>query len=379
MKKIMLWYLLLTKRLLKKPVFIVVLAMVPILVMSLNIVAQEDSGVISIALAQENKNDAMSSEIVDKLLSKNSLINYIECNSEDEAETFVREGKADSAWIFTDEMQGKTDHFVTNISEKNYIVRVVEREQTVPLLLSHEKLCGTLYKSCSESLYIQFVRENVNELDQMTDQQLMQYYDGIHADGNLFEYLYVDSDNSAEAVVGTSYLVTPVRGFMSVLIILCGLATAMFFMQDEKKGTFAWVSMRVRPFMSFGYHFTSIILISAVVLVSLFLTGISVSAVREVLMIMLYALCCTVFCMIVRLLCSDIKRLAVLTPFIVIALIAICPVFFDLEFLRPIQMFLPPYYYLNSVYDNRFLLYMVLYFITATALYALLCKLLKKV
>lgn len=379
MKKIILWYLLLTKRLLKKPVFIVVLVMVPLLVLALGMVSKEDSGVLTVALAQENKDDGLSSEIVNSLLSEHKLIRYIDCENPDEAERLVREGEANSAWIFANNLQIKVDEFVNDVSKKNCFVRVVEREQTVPLLLAHEKLSGVLYKHCSKSLYIQFARENVSELDAMSDDKLMKYYDEIHVDGNLFEYLLIDSEESTEKITNTSYLVTPIRGVLAVLIILCGLATAMFFMQDENKGTFAWVSFRARPFMAFGYHLTSIILISFVVVISIFITGISVFVAREILIMILYAICATLFCMIVRLLCKDIKILSTCVPIIVIGLIAVCPVFFDLNFLRPVQFALPTYYYLNCVYDNTFIMYTVIYMAILTAVYALLCRILKRI
>lgn len=378
LKKAFLWYILLTKRLLKKPVFIIILALIPLLAAALNIVAQQDSGVISVALAQENKNDELSSEIVSELLSENSLIRYTYCDAEN-ARTLLREGKVDSAWIFSDELQEKTDKLVTNISKSNYLVEIIEREKTVPLLLAHEKLYGTLYKYCSESLYINFIRTNVTELDYMSDKQLMQYYDEIHADDSLFEYLYINSNQSGQGTAEASYLVTPLRGIFSVLIILCGLATALFFMKDISKGVFSQVPLKSRPFVAAGYHFTSIIFISAVALISLFIIGIAVAPLREVVMAVLYAFCCTVFCMIIRLLCVSLKILSVMTPVIVIALIAICPIFYDFEALRAIQIFLPPYYYIKAVYNDAYLLYMAVYCVISSFVYLFLCKVTKAV
>lgn len=373
-KKAFLWYILLTKRLLKKPVFIIILALIPLLAAALNIVARQDSGVISVALAQENKNDELFSEIVSELLSENSLIRYTCCDTES-AKTLLREGKVDSAWIFSDKLQEKTDNLVTNISKSNYLVEIIEREKTVPLLLAHEKLYGTMYKYCSESLYINFIRTNVRELDYTSDERLMQYYDEIHADGSLFEYQHINSNNTSE----TSYLVTPIRGIFSVLIILCGLATALFFTKDISKGVFSQVSLKSRPFVAAGYHFTSIILISAVSLISLFVIGIAVSPLREVVMALLYAFCCTVFCMIIRLICVNLKIFSVMMPVIVIALIAICPIFFDFEALRAIQIFLPPYYYIKAVYNDAYLLYMAVYCVISSFVYLLLCKVTKAV
>ncbi len=377
-KKLLLWYLLLTKRLLKKPVFIIILVMIPILVLSLNLIAKQDSGVLTIALAQENTSDELSTKIINSLKEEKSLINYISCTPK-EAEQAVKEGKADSAWVFRDNTKERIDTLVTKISKRNYLVTVIEREHTVPILLSHEKLTGVLYSACSESLYLQFARNNSKELQSLSDNELMGYYNDIHKDGSLFEYCYIDSNNSAQQVIEAGLLVTPIRGILSVLVILCGLASAMLFIQDEEKGTFAWVSYKVKPYMAFGYHFTAIILVAVAMVISLMVIGVSVSFLREIAMIILYTLSCTSFCMIIRLICSKINTLAVLTPFIVIALIAVCPVFLDFKALRPIQMLLPPYYYLNSLYDNTFLFYMLIYSVLAFLVYIVVNKLKNKV
>ncbi len=378
LKKLLLWYLLLTKRLLKKPVFIIILVMIPVLVISLNLISKQDNGVLTIALAQEDSDDELSSEIVNSLTEEKSLISYINCTPQ-EAERAVKEGTADAAWIFRDNTKERIDTLVTDISKKNYIVTVIEREHTVPVLLSHEKLTGVIYKTCSESMYLQYAHNNTDALKKLSDDELMQYYNKIHKDGKLFEYCYIDSENSAQQVIESNFLVTPIRGILSVLVILCGLASAMFFMQDEEKGTFAWVSYRVKPFMAFGYHFTAIILVAIAMVISLAIIGVSTSFLREIVMAVLYTLSCTSFCMIIRLLCNKVKSLAVLTPFIVIALIAICPIFLDFKILRPVQMLLPPYYYLNSLYNNSYLLYLLIYSAIAFVIYMLVNKIRSKV
>lgn len=377
LKKLLLWYLLLTKRLIKKPVFIIILIMIPVLVLSLNLISKQDSGVLTIALAQEDTNDDVSSKIVNSLMEEKSLIKYINCTPE-EAERAVKEGRADSAWIFRDNLKERIDTLVTQISKKNYIVTVIERERTVQVLLAHEKLAGVLYTACSESLYLQFSRNNTDELKSLSDDELMKYYNEIHKDGKLFEYCYTASNTSAQKTIETSFLVTPIRGILSVFVILSGLACAMFFMQDEEKGTFAWVSYRVKPFMAFGYHFTAIILVALAMVISLTIIGVSASLLREIVMIILYTLSCTSFCMIIRLLCSNVKALAVLTPFMVLALIAVCPIFLDFKTLQPIQALLPPYYYLNSLYNNSYLCYMLIYSAVAFLVYIVISKLKNK-
>ena len=373
LKKAFVWSALLTKRFFKKPVFILILALIPLLVVALNIVANQDSGVASVALVQENKEDKLSSEIVEDLLSENSIIRYVQSDM-NESEELLKTGKVDSVWIFSDDFQKRTDKVAVSQSESNYLVKIIEREKTASLLLLHEKLYGTLFKYCSESLYLNFATENVDELKEKTEEQLMEYYDDIHTDETLFEYLHIGSDTSSQSINEENYLVTPLRGIFSILIILCGLAVSMLFQKDVSKGLFSWVPYRTAPVLACVYHYIPIIIISALSLISLIVVGLTGSILREILMIILYSLCCTIFCMIIRLLCGNIKVLSVLTPVIVVALFAICPVFYDFQSLWAIQMIFPTFYYLKAVYNDAYLLYMVAYFIISLCIYTLLSK-----
>lgn len=378
LKKAFVWSALLTKRFLKKPVFILILALIPLLVVALNIVANQDSGVVSVALVQENKEDKLSSVIVDDLLAENSIIRYVKSDIDD-SEKLLQTGKVDSVWVFSDDLKKRTDKVAISQSESNYLVKIIEREKTASLLLLHEKLYGTLFKYCSQSLYLNFATENIDELKGKTHEQLMEYYDNIHTDEGLFEYLHIGSGTLSQSKEEISYLVTPLRGIFSILIILCGLAVAMLFQKDVSKGVFSWIPHRITPVIAGIYHFMPIIVISVVSLVSLMVVGLSVSFVREILMIILYSFCCTIFCMIIRLLCGNIKILSVLTPLIVVALFAICPVFYDFQSLLAIQMLFPTFYYLKATYSDAYLLYMVAYCIISLFIYMLLSKAKKSV
>ena len=54
MKKALLWLWMLTKRLYKKPTFLVILVLIPALVLCYSAAAKEESGMITVALASED-------------------------------------------------------------------------------------------------------------------------------------------------------------------------------------------------------------------------------------------------------------------------------------------------------------------------------------
>lgn len=378
MKRLIMWFLLLNKRLYKKLTFIIILLLIPLTVLAMGIVAKEDSGFIHIALAQEDAQDEISSSIIKKLTAESRLILFTQYDTPVSATQAVSMGQADAAWIFPEDMQGKISKFVDSRLASDYIVTVIEREETIPLRLSHEKLAGELFNYCSDTLYINFVREELPQLDNLSDEEIMTHYENFIMDGELFTFAYPDSSRPTDDVKSLNYLLAPMRGLLAVLVMLCGLSAAMFYIQDEAHGTFAWLPHSRRPLAAFACQSIAILNTAVVMLISLAVIGLTVSVMREILMLILFTLCSTVFCMVFSEIFRNIKVLGAITPLAVVLMIAVCPVFFDLAPLRPLQYIFPPTYYINSAHSDKFLIYSVVYFFAGILIYGALRKILKR-
>ena len=378
MKKLLKWCTLLTKRLYKKPTFVIILILIPALVLGYGMVASEDSGMVTIALAQEDNQDAMASDVVTELMESSQLIRFIFCESPENAEESVRTGQADAAWIFAADMEEKVYDFLATRSKRDAFVRVLERESTVPVMLAREKLSGAVYACCSEALYLSYIRENVPEMAEISDEMLLSYFHEVTSDKDLFEFSYIDSEKSTEAAESASYLMTPVRGMLAVVIVLCGLATAMYYIQDDRAGTFAWAAENKRPLVELGCQMISVLNVSAVVLISLAVIGQTVGIGRELLVLLLYALSVAVFSMTLRRMLGSLRGLGTLLPLLIVVMLVVCPVFFDLGVLRQLQYLFPPTYFINAAYNDKFLLYMPVYTLALAAVYFLLGKIFQR-
>ena len=172
MKRLTKWFWLLNKRLYKKAAFLVLLAMIPLLVLLLGIVSRQESGFVRVALSAD-RSDPTAAEILDELNGSSALITFTETASAEEAQRMVRTGEADAAWIFPANLTEEIRAFAAVNGSREPVITVVEREQTVALRLSHEKLTSAVYKACSHALYLDFIRTNLSELDGLTDQELM--------------------------------------------------------------------------------------------------------------------------------------------------------------------------------------------------------------
>ena len=369
MRKIIKWFLLLNKRLYKKATFIIILALIPIVVLSLSIVAKNDSGIVTVALVQTD-DDAVSSQVINDLMLSSDLIRFEICDSPKTAIESVKTGQCDSAWIFLDNLSQRAQEFIADPDDNNAMVQVVEREQTILLRLSHEKLSSALYRYVSKEMYISYVRTNVAELNALSDEQLLQYYDSYFVDGELFEFAYPSSGGAVNKEIG--YLVSPIRGLLAVLVVLCAMAVAMFFEQDKKQGTFSWMPESKQIYIEFLCQIIAVFNVCAAILIALKISGLTGFMPREFVAIILYGFACALFGVLLRNLIENIKVIGALIPLFITAMIAICPVFFDFKELRSLQKVFPPTYYINAVYNKKYIVYLAIYILLcATAIFVL--------
>lgn len=366
MKKLLIWFWLLTKRLYKKPTFLVILFLVPLLSFGYQTITESDSGIVTILLTQEGS-DPIADAIIEELCSAEKLFRFQICDTPEEAALLVQTGKADAAWIFPTEMAGHLDAFLEDSHEHKPFVKVLQQEKNLALMLTRERLSGALYHHLAQRFYLQYTREEFPELADLSDEEMMAYYDAIEMTNTLFVYENVNH----QEVVEVHYLVAPVRGLLAVLIVLCGLATALYHMKDRQHGTFQWVPERLRSLPELGCQVVSVLHIGVASLLALVLTTLSSAIYLEIATLLLFTLCVAAFCMLLRSVCQQIKVLGALIPPLIVAMLLLCPVFFDLPSMRPWQILLPPTYYINAVYNPMYLLYMAIYTAICFGLYFL--------
>lgn len=364
MKRILKWFLMLSKRLYKKPSFVVLLVLIPLCVFAFRFAAGQDRGFVHIVLAQNENNDTVSSEVISDLLSENSLVHFTLADSPSSAVDEVKNGLADEAWIFPADTKGKISDFVGG--DNDYVVSVVTKEQSISLRLAREKLAGSLYKYCAKAYYIDYIRANLSALGDLSDQELITYFENVRVDEDLF--VFGNPADLSGADGDTNYLTSPIRGLLAILAVLCGMAATMYYMQDEAAGTFAHVKQRQRGLTAFGCIVTAVMNVSAVLLLSLCLSSLVGNIAKEILALLLYTFCCASFCLLLSRIFTSLRTYSAIIPLLTVVLIGICPVFFDFRDLSALQMLFPPTYYVNSVYDSRYLVYMFVYTVVCSML-----------
>lgn len=407
--------LLINKRLLKKPGFIAFLCLIPLLAGAASHMAQLDSGVLTIALACEDPDDATANDIIESLEKGSQMLRFVRCGQPDKAKELVYGGRADAAWIFRADMRAAVDRYVRNRVPSSAAVTVIEREESTALALTREKLCSALYPYASYSLYLLCLEELGADTNALGEKQLREYYAGSDVDADMFEVVYPDGERlsaggderttdgargddsadgqSGEAADGAqgesgagaregddagsaaasseaaqeSYLVSPVRGILAACVVAAGLASAMYLGDDMRAGRFEWLAKRRRAFVPAAYIFGAAIDTTVIMCLSLAVFGLSSGFAREVSCGAAFAFASAAFCIFVRELLPNNKLLAAALPVLLASSLVLCPVFLNFTAVRPLSLCLPGYYYLLSFRDIKYLHFMLLYAAAALA------------
>ena len=354
-------FLILNKRILKKKVFLCILLLIPLSVAALAIASAGDSGLVTIALSAEDLSDPTASAIIDDLIGSDSLIHFIVADTPSDAIDLVKGGNADGAWIFPEDMKEKIEDFANFSSDRNCFVLIVQREDSVFLKLSHEKLNSTLYPYISLAFYEDYVYDNILSPDELSSQTIKQYYDSINAEGeDLFQLVYASGGINEDAEE-ENYLLSPARGLMAILVMLGGLAAAMFYTSDESVGVFDRMPKGKRFAFAIEYHSVAVFDVAVAAFIAILIGGISVSFLYELVSISLYIIAVVGSCMLLRLVFYDIRILASITPALAIVMAVVCPIFIPPPSVPILQYLLPPFYYLNSIHKPEFLGYMAIF------------------
>ena len=343
-RRLRLWYALLTKRLARKPAFVILLLCVPLLAGAMAVVAKQDSSIVSVALVCDSA-DPAARRAADRLLHADSLVRCTEYATEAEARAAVSASRADAAWIFRDTASDEILRFASGRGTRGAVL-VVEREDTVFLRLAREQLAAALYPEASRALFRWYLTERLDAPDDAPDAYFDEYYRTQIAEDPIIVFSRLDGSAAAD---GGSYLVTPVRGLLALLLVLTGLASAMYYDEEARRETFLRLSPGPRRLLPLLYHLTALLPVALAALLALWAAGLLGPLPREAGLMLLYCLSAAVFSELLRKLCRTQARLGAAIPVLMAVMLALCPIFLDLKVLTPVRHLLPPYYYLNAV------------------------------
>ena len=357
LSKYLIWFYMLTKRLLRQWSFVLLLCLIPCSILLTNIAMSEESGVVHILLCAEG-NDAKTKEIIDNLINDDSIIRFSLCESPEEAEKIVANHKADAAWIFADDFTKKIDEYVKKSDIDEPFIRIIESESTIFSKIAKEKLFGEIYDSISYSIYENFVYSNIVSEEKVPQATLEKYYNKMQKGKDIVEIEHLNATPNDNKV---TYLTAPIRGILALMVVLCTLTSAMIFLREQSQGKFSWLPVRKRIIPAIASCFSAACLSALAAFITIQFSDISTSIGKEFFSMLLYILSVTGFCTVLLTFFKSSGKFGATIPGIIIVMLVLSPIFFNIKVLRPVRLMLPTHYYINSIYETTYYFYTLIY------------------
>ena len=361
------WFFMLSKRLFKKPVFIITLILIPLLGGMMSLAAKEESGIKTIILVAEGGSDEVSHRIVDALMNQDSAVNFKEYSDADEAIEQVEFGKADAAWIVP---AGLGEEFVKYAKDLSYdltATTIYQAEDDSIIRLVREKLNGAIFREFSREIYETF-RDDVSEVGLYPDkEEFMKYYEESALKESIVKFEYLGASEE-QVTAETDYLTSPVRGIAALASLICALGASLYSLQDEKNGFYSRVPTSRRLPLFFASNLSASIASSIAMVFALILSGTFTSASYEIPAAAIFALAAASFCTLMCRVFNSPFALGAAIPPVLLACAALSPVFVSVLIrFRPDLLF-PVTYALRAVLSYEYVGYGAIYSAAALAL-----------
>lgn len=271
-KKLFTWYLMFTKRLFHRGSFILILLMIPISIPCAKIAMEQDSGILTVALYSEDKNDVIANEIITTLTKDKSIIRYVIYDDIDDAVAAVQRQEIDAVWVFKAAMQKRIEEYVSENS-KEPMINVVATSYRTSIQIANEKLFAAIHPYISYGRFENYLYTEGVIPATVPKETVREHYDRYDYDGSIIKFSRLDATDGE--IRGENYLIAPVRGILSLIIVMCGVAAAMYFLTDMEAGRYDWLSYKKRMAPAFGSCLAATAVSSFAVLIALFLSGIA--------------------------------------------------------------------------------------------------------
>jgi ABC-2 type transport system permease protein len=317
---------------------------------------------LTVVLAEATSESSIPSEIISDLQKTVPTINFIVCDSEEEARNLVIAKKADIAWIFDSDFDSR----IEKAGKRGRILPVVtsvQGEDTVFLAYVREILCSKIFPYFSYAAYKAYILER---MPSVTDKELFFQYSRFSSLPKLFNHQTEGIQN-----VSQSYLMSPLRGMLALWLLMCAFAATLYFMQDSQRGSFVWFNNNQSLFFFLKITFIPLFDCALIMFLAILTGGIFNSFLLEIFSLLLLVLSSILFANLLRIITVKNYIFCAAIPIIILVTLVLCPIFLKVNSFRPIQLLLPVFYYLNSVYS--------LYYLFLFSMYTIILFILNKI
>ena len=353
MKRMGMWLLLMTKRLMKKPSFVIILVLLPVILVGYRFIISQDDGTLRACIYVPKGSDDYAKRVAEQLVNYDCAARFYMTDSEENLYSDVIAGRAEVGYIFPKDMR---ERFVSRKWDGAVTMVVSDTSQYAPFV--NEFVTVAVYSGIMEDYIADYLvtRSGLELTDEEIRPIIKENLAKQDEAGSLFTISYQDyytnTEVSYEEVMEENYLTKPIRGTVALFVLLAGLAGLVFWFQDNAEGRFKVMSYEKRPVINYGSLFLPTLLASIVGFVCILIAGLAGNIFKEIFVMFLYVIFVTGVCEILRVIVPSVNAICAAIPIIAVASYLCCPIILDLKKILPVVTYLrkilPPDYYLET-------------------------------
>jgi hypothetical protein len=357
------WLWLLMKRLLKQPMFVALLLLIPIIGCGISLLEQEGSGgAVAAVYVADGEWSGQIRNSLKALSSENSgggVIQYRFYDSDMEIERAVLTYEVDCGFVIGDDIAERVQN-----DDWRECIRVYTTESSSITGMAKERIAGVIFRLYSEDYYQKYMRQMGEDATFSAEDSIsaemdadkiaefaQQAYETHLVDGSTFSFTYDDQD-SQYSVGGNDSSVFPVKGVFAVLIFISGMCGMLEYERDKREQRFN----RLAPnWMTYIVNiWVTSFLASVAVYLCLWLTGdLQNTWLHQAAALLVYQWIIVLYCCILRVVLHRQETIAVAIPIFALCSMICTPVFVKLSLYVPIfkvlEKMFPVTYYLRIV------------------------------
>jgi len=350
------------KRLLKRPFYILTLFLLPLSVLFLKNCQTVEDAVLHVALySPEQGKDSAASDLIQEIeLLSNTAVAFTQYHTPEALRGAVESGEVDCGYLFPENLDKGLKDYAESRRPFLTAIRIQEDFRTK---IIDEIILSGFYRHLSYAILENFLQKKTGEIPE--GGWLLGQYQKYCSNELLFQFEYVNGDadsmlNDAQA----NYMLLPIRGTVSVIILLCCMAGALLwyadadnplFLMDQKKRRLAYLLSLLVPSVPAAFAGLAAIQIA----------GVSEGFLAELLAMLLFLCCCLSLVHFLLTVFGKREFFLAAIPVVTVGSFLFCPVFVDLAAIVPpfavFSNLFPTSYYLAGLHSYRVFLPFMFY------------------
>ena len=359
------WICLLAKRMLRQPVYIGLLALIPVIGYAVGVMERDERGGVVAAVCVED--GAWRDEIVTSLSEQeeDSVIRFEFCDDRSLAERMVAGGEADCGFAIPADIEERVLG-----GDWRKAIEVYETSASSITGMAKERIAGVIFRLYSEENYAEYM----GQISESAIDFAMDAYHTHLTDDSTFEFRYIYDDQNSQFVSDSddgndnnvNNAVFPIRGVFAVLIFIAGMCGMLEYESDKREKRFLRIAPNILTYLVNIWLSTVFVSIAVLLCLWIFdgihscgeslslnrvLTTWSASVwLKQIAGLILYQCAVVGYCVILRPVLRRQETIAVAIPLLAMGSLICSPVFIRLGAYLPVfavlEKLFPVSYYL---------------------------------